>query len=64
MQCVALACCEMNGLFVDVVVTLYFLQQSRPDSIKRSDIIVTVARPSESHVLTDLASLIYSAFIL
>jgi hypothetical protein len=27
----ALACSEMNELFVDMAVTLYFLQQSRQD---------------------------------
>jgi hypothetical protein len=64
MQRAALACSETNEVFVDVAVTLYFLQQSRPDSIERRDVIVTVASPSASHVLTELASLIYGALIL
>jgi hypothetical protein len=59
----ALACCETNEIFVDVAVTLYFLQHSRPVSIEKCDIIVTVVSPSTSGALTVLASLIYSALI-
>jgi hypothetical protein len=39
----ALACCEINQLFVDVAVTLYFLQLSRADKGKTCDVTMTMA---------------------
>jgi hypothetical protein len=53
----------MDEQSVHAAVTLYFLQQSSPDEIEESDVIVTVASPS-SHVLTELASLMYSTLVL
>jgi hypothetical protein len=42
----ALACCEMNEIFVDVAVTLYFLQLSRrQESVEIHDVILTMAGP-------------------
>jgi hypothetical protein len=41
----ALACCEMNELFVYVAVTLYFLQLSRADYIEIRGVIMTMAGP-------------------
>jgi hypothetical protein len=59
-----MACCKTSEVFVDVAVTLYFLQKSRPDSIEKRDIIVTVAGPAANHALMELASLTHSALIL